>query len=331
MKKTPEYFSISALRVFICSFFTMGIYDLYWAYKNWEVIKNYKQKKVNPVIRAWFFDIIFIGPLLLEINRDIKRPQKKLMAWGIAGYLTFFYLQSFFNLLLYTTTKTIGSYIAVQIVCFGLLFLSALCLIPIQIAINKSLPKTKIATSPWHKGEIATISAALVLLLMNIGTAYLEIVNLKHKRSYLSEENIGEVLGTTYRHVVGYAKVCENYGYEMKKYPLVFYDKYEQPLIRLSDKLLNINVTIPQAWNEIIPPKSLKKVLDNVEVELEDMRKGLIINTVADITNQPWQKIEWKEDYNKILSIKDVCEILDNNADFILLTDPQLLQIMNFQ
>ena len=330
MKKQTTYFSITPLKMFLCSFCTMGLYDLYWAYRNWETIKKNKKENINPILRSWFFDAIFIGPLLVRIIKDTK---SKPILWGAIGYLTFFYLQIFFNSLLYTTAKTIGSYVAVQIICFILIFLSALCMIPVQIAINKHNKKTDKTSKPeksFLKGELAVISAAILLIIMSLGTTYIKIQIINNKRGYIIQENLDMILGASYRHIMGYDAVCRKSGYILKNYPIVFYDEFESQLMKLSDKLININLTVPQAW-ELVEPAKRKIVLNGIETELENMRKGLIIHTMADMTETSWQEILWEDKYNSMITFQEVCQILDNNADVIIETDVKLHQMMEIK
>lgn len=50
----PVYFSVSPLKLVVMSICTLGIYDLYWYYKNWRLIKEREQLDIMPFWRAFF-------------------------------------------------------------------------------------------------------------------------------------------------------------------------------------------------------------------------------------------------------------------------------------
>ena len=54
------YFSISPLRLFLASLLSFGVYDIYWAYKNWDAVRNYKK---TPIFIR-FFAVGFSGYFL---------------------------------------------------------------------------------------------------------------------------------------------------------------------------------------------------------------------------------------------------------------------------
>jgi hypothetical protein len=50
----PIYFAVSPLKLSLMSICTMGIYDLYWFYKNWVLIKEREKSDIKPFWRAFF-------------------------------------------------------------------------------------------------------------------------------------------------------------------------------------------------------------------------------------------------------------------------------------
>ena len=59
------FFDVSPLKLVVMSFFTLGLYQVYWFYKNWKLAKE-RGEDVNPVLRA-IFSIFFINRLLKNI------------------------------------------------------------------------------------------------------------------------------------------------------------------------------------------------------------------------------------------------------------------------
>ena len=49
-----SYFSTSTLKLAVMSICTFGLYDLYWFYKNWELIKAQTGENIMPFWRAFF-------------------------------------------------------------------------------------------------------------------------------------------------------------------------------------------------------------------------------------------------------------------------------------
>ena len=49
---------MSLLKLGILSFCTLGLYELYWFYQNWQLIRAREQSSITPVLRA-FFAVLF--------------------------------------------------------------------------------------------------------------------------------------------------------------------------------------------------------------------------------------------------------------------------------
>jgi len=53
------YFAVSLLKLSVMSIGTLGIYDFYWFYKNWQLIKQREGTDIMPFGRAFF--AVFFG------------------------------------------------------------------------------------------------------------------------------------------------------------------------------------------------------------------------------------------------------------------------------
>ena len=104
--ETPLYFPVSILKLIVMSVCTMGIYDLYWFYKNWKIIKEREKIGVSPFWRA-FFAYFFCYSLLktirttaqsLNLNRSIAAGQ---LAAGWIIFTLLFSIPGPFSLLTY--------------------------------------------------------------------------------------------------------------------------------------------------------------------------------------------------------------------------------------
>ena len=71
---TPYYFPVSDTKLILMGFATLGFYELYWSYKNWEMVKEREKSNISPFWRAVFI-IFFIYPLFKQINGSASHFQ----------------------------------------------------------------------------------------------------------------------------------------------------------------------------------------------------------------------------------------------------------------
>jgi hypothetical protein len=65
--QTPVFFPVSVKKLAIMSFFSFGVYEIWWAFKNWLYVKESLGQSIRPGWRAWF-SIIFMYSLFKEIR-----------------------------------------------------------------------------------------------------------------------------------------------------------------------------------------------------------------------------------------------------------------------
>lgn len=53
-KPQPYYFTPSTIKLVVMSLCTLGLYEIYWFYKNWKCIKERTYKDLMPFWRAFF-------------------------------------------------------------------------------------------------------------------------------------------------------------------------------------------------------------------------------------------------------------------------------------
>ena len=53
----PLFFTASPLKLIVMSICTIGIYEIYWFYKNWKLIRERTGQKIRPFWRAVFSPI----------------------------------------------------------------------------------------------------------------------------------------------------------------------------------------------------------------------------------------------------------------------------------
>lgn len=64
---THVYLSVSVTKLILLSFGTIGLYQFYWFYKNWQLHKLRTGESISPFLRT-FFGIIFCYPLFRRIG-----------------------------------------------------------------------------------------------------------------------------------------------------------------------------------------------------------------------------------------------------------------------
>lgn len=81
----PLFFPVSPLKLVVMSTVTFGLYEIYWFYKNWSLIKERIGENIMPFWRA-FFGVIFCHGCFREI-RDTSED-RKLQNLPPIGWLT---------------------------------------------------------------------------------------------------------------------------------------------------------------------------------------------------------------------------------------------------
>jgi len=83
--KKPLYFPVSKLKLILMSLCTLGLYELYWFYKNWKLIKTRTGQNQSPFWRA-FFSIIFCYQLFkhIQVSADSKGCNRALIRGGFS-------------------------------------------------------------------------------------------------------------------------------------------------------------------------------------------------------------------------------------------------------
>ena len=51
------FFPVSGLKLALMSLGTLGLYEIYWSYKNWKCVQEHLGEKVNAPIRALFYPL----------------------------------------------------------------------------------------------------------------------------------------------------------------------------------------------------------------------------------------------------------------------------------
>ena len=91
-KRQAAFFTVSTPKLFKMYILTLGLYGLYWFYKNWKLQKMLHNLDVMPIPRA-IFSIFFTHSLFRRISDTIEQEgvsykfNASLMAWIYVGSL----------------------------------------------------------------------------------------------------------------------------------------------------------------------------------------------------------------------------------------------------
>jgi len=121
VKVESKYFSVSTSKLVIMSICTLGLYEIYWFYKNWEHIKHQEQSNIMPFWRA-FFAMIWAYSAFDYIRKNLGEEGLNTALYAGLAAIAFFVL----NIM----TRLPDPYWLVS-------FLSFLTLIPANNAITK--------------------------------------------------------------------------------------------------------------------------------------------------------------------------------------------------
>jgi hypothetical protein len=149
------YFPVSLLKLFVLGIATLGLYQVFWFYRNWQYIRRRDDSPIMPFWRALFAPVWFY-PFYIDLKRDSRERFGKVLLpaapWVILLLLLFVgldvlaVLDGFFELLS---------------------LLNVLCLLPFAnyiLHVNRGWPKIVRRHAAWHPRHylMAVVAAAVV-------------------------------------------------------------------------------------------------------------------------------------------------------------------------
>jgi len=90
----PPFFAVSLLKLTVLSLCTFGVYEAFWLYWNWRIVKRREKTDISPFWRA-FFIFFYVYPLIKKISGQADalhlRPSIPAglltIAWIVIGFL----------------------------------------------------------------------------------------------------------------------------------------------------------------------------------------------------------------------------------------------------
>lgn len=187
-----EYFAISQKRLFILSFFTLGLYKLYWFYKNWNAVKKAENSDIYPSLRA-VFSIFFCHSLFEKIFNSAKSegyPNRYSHSWLATTYVVLAILGY-----LLIQIKSQNLYLDFAILILPLI--TVLPFLPVQAAINfnhDQITGHANLRKGFSWGEVVTImvgfvvfslSVYVIILKLSVGPSTNELIKFSKIENYV--------------------------------------------------------------------------------------------------------------------------------------------------
>lgn len=152
------FFAVSLTKLAIMNIFTLNLYEVYWFYRNWHLVKSRQKSKIHPALRS-IFALFFCYQLFSYIRK--YGSDKNLNATLRAGPLA-------------------TGFIITTLLCmlpdpyWLISYLSILFLLPVQAYANK----INVQVNPEHESNskikgwnwLAIILGGPMLILVMIGT-----------------------------------------------------------------------------------------------------------------------------------------------------------------
>lgn len=168
----PEYFVVSPGKLAFFSILTLGLYELYWFYRNWQAVKKAEGTDISPLWRT-LLSIFYCHPLFKRVAaaaREHDYPNLFSAKWVAAAYI-----------LILLAANALGN-VDTDEVGFNLLWLavtlsSFIPLLTVQGAINflrKKMQGPSVLKSGFSTGEVVLVVLGVLwfcLILIGIFSA----------------------------------------------------------------------------------------------------------------------------------------------------------------
>lgn len=163
-EKKTMFFHVSEERFYVMAMFSIGIFETYWCYKNWQYLKQRDGLDIMPFWRA-IFAIFFTHSLLKAIQEDQELNAIEAPSFSGSNLATIWIILNlignFADRVDDQMINTLGVLIA---------FPSFLCLLPVQKYINSvnGAGVNPQEYSPWSTGQYVCLVVGIPLTILVI-------------------------------------------------------------------------------------------------------------------------------------------------------------------
>ncbi len=133
-QRQDELYVVSKTKFLVLYFATMGLYVMYWFYKNWSLYENSYKENIWPVARG-IFTVFFAQALFFHVDVKVKEVDKN-YSWRPAGLAAcYIILTVVTHIVGRLSSRDIGSPYT-DIISILLMPFIAIVLLKVQLAIN---------------------------------------------------------------------------------------------------------------------------------------------------------------------------------------------------
>lgn len=118
-----------------------------------------------------------------------------------------------------------------------------------------------------------------------------------------------------YGEVKPYEIYCSNQGYQMKFYPVEFYKKFDKELNELDNRLHIFGTSLENVWQGIERNAELLSMAEQkIDKSMKEYQRSIALGLLSKKNSVPIDSIQWQPSYENLVTIQDVCRIIDENA-----------------
>lgn len=176
-----EYYSVSHAKFIKLYVLTLGLYSIYWFYKNWKLQQPYLSKKINPPLRSIFY-IFYVHSLVKRISNSLEAVGKVAHNTHLNSYATGFIVLSIGGNIVLKIAEVYENSPYLNFIGFCIYIFSAYPLGEIQDKVNilKEDPLGEINSKySWHN-YVFMIVGGLLLALSILG--FLAMMLMSHPK-----------------------------------------------------------------------------------------------------------------------------------------------------
>ena len=303
------FYPISAKKMFWCTVLSLGFYQLFWFYKNWQAIRFVGRIKINPILRGWILPMFYVFQLFFIIKKRISPSGTTVFCLWAAPVLFIFDL--FLSLTLSFDEFTLRHVFYWFLFEFIILIITAFVLSIIQNNINKYNSEQTELKKKVSVGEFFTIIFLPIFFVISFAYNYVNALDRFRDITSLTEPH-KFLTAIHFKHMVAYPAICKKHGYDMKFYRKAFTDTFTDEYTIFDKKLQEKNSDITKEWKKL-SANMVNFINDLINSELKEMQKTMIRASTEALGN-PITSNDVPEELKSILTIKDACKAVDYNA-----------------
>lgn len=155
-----ELHAMEVFKLLLMSVVTLGLYNVYWFYRNWKRLAERKSWEISPFWRA-VFTPIWAFSLFDEIRDEAAAAQVKAGWWPIPLALAFFLLNALWRL---------------PAPWFLLTFTSVLPMVPVQLTINEMAARRGVRPDATLNAKhiVVIVVGGILVFLATLGAFFPE-------------------------------------------------------------------------------------------------------------------------------------------------------------